>query len=86
MLGCLGSGSSLSLCSRWLLVLLAVVLVPVRVVVVDMVLEAEELEEDMVLLLLVVFEALGFQVYCLLAPLNCFEFEQPRVLEMDLLN
>ena len=76
MLGCLSSGWSLSLCSRWLLVLLAVVLVPVRVAVVDMAQEAVELEEDMVLLLLVVFEALGFQGYYLLAPLDCFEFEQ----------
>lgn len=83
MLGCLGSGSSLSLCSRRLLVLSAVVLAPVRVAVVDMAQEAEELEEHMVFLLLVVFEALGFQGYYLLAPLDCFEFEQPRALEMD---
>ena len=75
MLGCLGSGSSLSLCSRRLLVQLVVVLAFVRVAVVDMAQEAEELEEHMVFLLLVVFEALGFPYY-LLAPLDCFEFEQ----------
>lgn len=85
MLGCLGSDSSLSLCSRWLLVLLAVVLVPVRVVVVDMAQEAVELEEHMVILLLVLFEALDCPYYSL-APLDCFEFEQLRALEMDLLN